>query len=55
MTFDSVSCADAVQAYEENGVIVYERVATSPYSARILLSLGLEGGGARVSSALPHT
>ncbi|WP_199830113.1 aminotransferase class V-fold PLP-dependent enzyme [Streptomyces viridochromogenes] len=42
LTFDHRSCADAVRAYEELGVIVYERVATSHYSERILRSLGLE-------------
>ena len=35
--------AQAVREYEKRGVIVYERVATSLYSKRMLLSFGLEG------------
>ncbi|AXK37725.1 aminotransferase class V-fold PLP-dependent enzyme [Streptomyces armeniacus] len=54
LTFDGLSCADAVRAYEDNGVTVYERVATSHYSERILRSLGLEGV-VRVSPLHCHT
>ncbi|MFJ8048328.1 aminotransferase class V-fold PLP-dependent enzyme [Streptomyces luteogriseus] len=54
LTFDLRSCADAVRAYEELGVIVYERVATSHYSERILRSLGLEEV-VRVSPLHCHT
>ena len=54
LTFDHLSCADAVRAYDELGVIVYERVATSYYSERILHSLGLEGV-VRVSPLHCHT
>ncbi|MGP3769417.1 aminotransferase class V-fold PLP-dependent enzyme [Streptomyces sp. SDT5-1] len=54
LTFDDVSCADAVRAYEERGVIVYERVATSPYSERILRAVGLNGV-VRVSPLHCHT
>jgi cysteine desulfurase/selenocysteine lyase len=35
--------AQAVREYEKRGVIVYERVATSLYSKRMLHSFGLEG------------
>lgn len=35
--------AQAVREYEQRGVIVYERVATSLYSKRMLDSFGLEG------------
>ena len=35
--------AQAVREYEKRGVIVYERVATSLYSKRMLDSFGLEG------------
>ncbi|WP_331773169.1 aminotransferase class V-fold PLP-dependent enzyme (plasmid) [Embleya sp. NBC_00888] len=54
LTFDALSCANAVRAYEDNGVIVYERVANNHYSARILRSLGLEGV-VRVSPLHCHT
>ncbi|WP_327664864.1 MULTISPECIES: aminotransferase class V-fold PLP-dependent enzyme [unclassified Streptomyces] len=54
LTFDDLSCADAVRAYEERGVIVYERVASSPYSERILRAVGLEGV-VRVSPLHCHT
>ncbi|MDN3057160.1 aminotransferase class V-fold PLP-dependent enzyme [Streptomyces sp. SRF1] len=54
LTFDNLSCADAVRAYGEHGIVVYERVATSHYSARILHALGLEGI-VRVSPLHCHT
>jgi cysteine desulfurase / selenocysteine lyase len=44
----------AVREYEKRGVIVYERVATSIYSGRMLNSLGLEGA-VRVSPLHCHT
>lgn len=40
---DHMACAEAVKNYEKSGVIVYERVATSLYSGRMLESFGLEG------------
>jgi cysteine desulfurase/selenocysteine lyase len=44
----------AVREYEQRGVIVYERVASSIYSGRMLNSLGLEGA-VRVSPLHCHT
>ena len=41
--FDHLGHTDAVREYERLGVIVYERVATSLYSKRMLDSFGLEG------------
>lgn len=40
---DNMEYAEAVKNYEKNGVIVYERVATSLYSKRMLDSFGLKG------------
>jgi cysteine desulfurase / selenocysteine lyase len=40
--FDDLGGAEAVQEYEKRGVIVYERVATSLYSQRMLRSFGLQ-------------
>lgn len=40
---DNLEHAQAVREYEKRGVIVYERVATSLYSKRMLESFGLEG------------
>ena len=45
---DGLGYAEAVRAYEQRGVIVYERVATSLYSKRMLDSFGL-AGAVRVS------
>lgn len=41
--FAHIGCREAVAEYEKRGVIVYERVATSLYSKRMLESFGLEG------------
>ena len=41
--FNHLGHTDAVREYESRGVIVYERVATSLYSKRMLDSFGLEG------------
>ena len=46
--------SQAVREYEKRGVIVYERVASSIYSGRMLESLGLEGA-VRVSPLHCHT
>lgn len=46
--------AQAVRAYEAHSVIVYERVASSIYSGRMLESLGLRGA-VRVSPLHCHT
>lgn len=40
---DNIDCSAAVKEYEKKGVIVYERVATSIYSARMLESFNLTG------------
>ncbi|WP_027820663.1 aminotransferase class V-fold PLP-dependent enzyme [Paraburkholderia bannensis] len=41
--FDNLDPTAAVRAYEERGVIVYERIATSLYSGRMLKSFNLDG------------
>jgi selenocysteine lyase/cysteine desulfurase len=41
--FDRIDCAQAVVEYGQRGVTVYERVASSIYSKRMLDSFGLEG------------
>ena len=41
--FDGLECAQAVREYARRGVTVYERVASSIYSKRMLESFGLEG------------
>jgi cysteine desulfurase / selenocysteine lyase len=46
--------SQAVREYESRGVIVYERVASSIYSGRMLESLGIEGA-VRVSPLHCHT
>lgn len=43
LTFDDMDCAFAAQRYREKGFIVYERLASSAYSKRILESVNLEG------------
>ncbi|MGR4871579.1 aminotransferase class V-fold PLP-dependent enzyme [Variovorax sp. LARHSF232] len=50
---DKLEHAQAVREYEKRGVIVYERVATSLYSKRMLDSFGLEGA-VRVSPLHCH-
>ncbi len=41
--FDNMDCAKAVREYEKRGVLVYERVASSIYSKRLLESFGIQG------------
>ena len=41
--FDHIEYAAAVKEYEKRSVIVYERVASSLYSKRMLESFGLDG------------
>ena len=41
--FDNLGYTQAVREYEKHGVIVYERVATSLYSRRMLESFNMEG------------
>ncbi|MDD3218255.1 MAG: aminotransferase class V-fold PLP-dependent enzyme [Lachnospiraceae bacterium] len=42
MGIKGIECDDCVQKYLEHGVTVFERLNTSPYSKRIVESLGLE-------------
>ncbi|HCX61323.1 MAG TPA: aminotransferase, partial [Clostridiales bacterium] len=41
--FDNIGGIEAVAEYEKRGVITFERVASSLYSARMLNSFGIEG------------
>jgi selenocysteine lyase/cysteine desulfurase len=41
--FDNLGYTQAVKEYEKHGVLVYERVATSIYSKRLLESFGMDG------------
>nr|WP_145546622.1 aminotransferase class V-fold PLP-dependent enzyme [Variovorax boronicumulans] len=50
---DGLEYAQAVREYERRGVVVYERVATSLYSKRMLESFGL-AGAVRVSPLHCH-
>ncbi|MBF4694440.1 aminotransferase class V-fold PLP-dependent enzyme [Fusibacter ferrireducens] len=43
LSFDKMDCTTATIKYREKGVIVYERVATSLYSKRMLEAFDLEG------------
>ncbi|MGZ5180229.1 MAG: aminotransferase class V-fold PLP-dependent enzyme [Ramlibacter sp.] len=54
IALEGLEHAQAVREYEKRGVIVYERVASSLYSGRMLNSLGLEGA-VRVSPLHCHT
>jgi len=52
--FANLSPTDAVREYERRGVIVYERVASSLYSGRMLKSFNL-AGAVRISPLHCHT
>jgi cysteine desulfurase/selenocysteine lyase len=54
IAIDGLEFAEAVRAYEERGVVVYERVASSLYSKRMLESFGL-AGAVRVSPLHCHS
>lgn len=54
MGFDNLDYSKAVIEYENEGIIVYERAASSLYSARMLKSLKIEGC-IRVSPLHCHT
>jgi selenocysteine lyase/cysteine desulfurase len=54
IAIEGLEHTQAVREYEKRGVIVYERVAASIYSGRMLNSLGLEGA-VRVSPLHCHT
>ncbi|SFD99884.1 aminotransferase class V-fold PLP-dependent enzyme [Paracidovorax konjaci] len=41
--FDHLDCTDAVRAYAQRGITVYERSTASIYSRRMLESFGIEG------------
>ena len=43
MLFRSIEFSELSQKYLEHGITVFERLNTSPYSKRIVESLGLEG------------
>ncbi len=53
IAIDGLEHTEAVQAYEQRGVIVYERVVSSLYSRRMLESFGLDGA-VRVSPLHCH-
>ena len=52
--FDNLGFKEAVTKYEEEGVITYERLLSSPYSSRMLESFGLDGS-IRVSPIHCHS
>lgn len=54
ITFDNIDCTNAVKLYAERGIIVYDRVSSSPYSKRMLDAFGLDGI-VRVSPLHCHT
>lgn len=54
MAIDGMNFQDAVAQYEAENVIVYDRVATSIYSKRMLESFGLDGS-IRISPLHCHT
>ncbi|MGP9558180.1 aminotransferase class V-fold PLP-dependent enzyme, partial [Psychrobacter sp. AOP7-A1-24] len=41
--FDNLEYKEAVEHYEKNGVVTFERLLSSPYSSRMLESFGLKG------------
>lgn len=43
MSFKGHETSKAVKKYEENGIIVFDRVATSPFSKRVMDACGLAG------------
>lgn len=43
MAIDGLDCTQAVREYEKQGVLVYERIAASLYSGRMLDACGLKG------------
>lgn len=43
MGFDNIGYTEAVREYEKRNVIVYDRLATSLYSKRMLESFGMDG------------
>ena len=54
IVIDGLDCTQAVREYEKHGVIVYERIAKSLYSKRMLEACGLDGA-IRVSPLHCHT
>jgi cysteine desulfurase / selenocysteine lyase len=54
IAFAHLEHTQAVREYEKRGVIVYERVASSIYSKRMLESFGMDGA-VRVSPLHCHT
>lgn len=43
ISFDSIDCSSAVRLYDRENYIVFERLASSPYSKRMMDAFGLEG------------
>ena len=43
VAFDNIGYTEAVREYEKRNIIVYDRLATSIYSKRMLKSFGLDG------------
>jgi cysteine desulfurase/selenocysteine lyase len=43
MAFNNIGCTQAVREYEKRGIIVYDRMASSVFSKRIVEEFGLEG------------
>lgn len=54
IAFDGLEHTQAVREYQKRGVIVYERVATSIYSKRMIESFGLDGA-VRISPLHCHS
>lgn len=54
IVFDNLSARDAVVEYEKEGIVTFERVDTSPFSARMLNALDLSES-IRISPVHPHT
>jgi cysteine desulfurase / selenocysteine lyase len=52
--FDNLGYTQAVSEYEKEGIIVFERVASSLYSVRMLESFGMDGA-VRISPLHCHT
>ena len=54
ISFDNLGYTEAVKEYEKAGVTVFDRVATSLYSARMLNSFGMTGAVRHISVTLPQ-
>ena len=54
MGFDNIDCTHAVREYEARNVIVYDRLASSIYSSRMLNAFGMDGA-VRISPLHCHS